>query len=84
MLVSKNAKICITPNANAKISVTPNANPNTSQWNIGWVGSLTQNLCISHVHFSFLVSISFALGPVFQWNMGLRVSHPDKNDFRVL
>ena len=26
MLVSKNAKICVTPNANAKICVTPNAN----------------------------------------------------------
>ena len=27
MLVSKNAKICVTPNANPKICVTPNANP---------------------------------------------------------
>ena len=26
MLVSKNAKICVTPNANAKFCVTPNAN----------------------------------------------------------
>ena len=26
MLVSKNAKICVTPNANSKICVTPNAN----------------------------------------------------------
>ena len=30
MLVSKNAKICVTPDANAKICVTPNAN----RWNI--------------------------------------------------
>ena len=29
MLVSKYAKICVTPNANAKICVTPNANPTT-------------------------------------------------------
>ena len=27
MLVSKNAKICVTPNAKPKIYVTPNANP---------------------------------------------------------
>ena len=27
MLVSKNAKICVTPTANAKICVSPNANP---------------------------------------------------------
>ena len=27
MVVSKNAKICITPNAKHKICVTPNANP---------------------------------------------------------
>ena len=27
MLVSKNAKICLTPNANSKICITPNANP---------------------------------------------------------
>ena len=27
MLVSKNAKICITPNANAKICITPNVKP---------------------------------------------------------
>ena len=31
MLVSKNAKICVNPNAKPKICVTPNAN----QWNIG-------------------------------------------------
>ena len=27
MLVSKNAKICVTPNANTKIGVTPNVKP---------------------------------------------------------
>ena len=58
MLVSKNAKICVTPNANAKICVTPNA----SQWNIGCVGSPGVGARIGHVHFMSFVSISFALG----------------------
>ena len=31
MLVSKNGKICVTPNANGKILVTPNANPQRGQ-----------------------------------------------------
>ena len=72
MLVSKNPKICGTPNAKYKICVTPNA----SQWNIGCVGSQTQNLCVGHVHFMLFVLISFALvtqrEPSLQWNMGLR------------
>ena len=64
MLVSKNAKVCVTPDAKPKIS---------SQWNIDCVGSPTQNFRVVHVHFISLVSILFALGLVFQWNMGLRV-----------
>ena len=36
-------------------------NPNASQWNIGSVGSPTQNFRIGHVHFMFFVLISFAL-----------------------
>ena len=59
MLVSKNAKIC-------KFK-TPT--PIGNRWNIGRVGSPTQNSRVGHVHLIFLVSISFALGPVFQWNM---------------
>ena len=31
MLVSKIAKICVTPNMNAKICVTPNTNPQGEQ-----------------------------------------------------
>ena len=71
MLVSKNAKICVIPNANAKICVAPNA----SQWNIGCVGSPRVGVRVGHVHFMLFVSISFALGSQrecsFQWNMGL-------------
>ena len=44
MLVSKNAKICVTPNAKHNICVIPTQNPNASQWNIGCVGSPMQNL----------------------------------------
>ena len=36
MLVSKNAKLCITPNVNAKICVTPNANPQREQVEYRW------------------------------------------------
>ena len=39
MLVSKNAIICVTPNANAKIWLPQTRTPNASQWNIGDVGS---------------------------------------------
>ena len=63
MLVSKNAKIC----------VTLKDNPNANMWNIGCVGSPMQNSRVGRVHFIFCVSISFALGPVFQWNMSLTV-----------
>ena len=52
----------------------PTQNLNASQWNIGCVGSLALGLCVGHVHFIFLVLISFALGSLhkrsFQWNMG--------------
>ena len=73
MLVSKNAKICVTPNANAKICVTPN----TSRWNIVGVGSPTKNSRVDHVDFMLFVSLSLALGSQrehnFQWNMGLNL-----------
>ena len=43
---------------NFKICVNPNAKPQRE----------------SGEYIFFLVSISFALGPTFQWNMGLRLS----------
>ena len=68
LVVSENAKIC----------VSPDAKPNASQWNIGCVGSLALGLCIGHVPFIFFVLISFALGSrrkcSFQWNMGLKLA----------
>ena len=77
MLVSENAKLAFTPTQNIKFVFPSTQNPNTSQWNIGCVGSLALGLCVGHVHFIFFVLISFALGTKrkrsFQWNMGLRV-----------
>ena len=77
MLVSENAKMCVSPDAKHKICVSPMQNPNASEWNIGCVGSLALGLCVGHVHFIFFVLISFALGSrrkqSFQWNMGLRL-----------
>ena len=62
MLVSKNAKICGTPNAN--------------RWNINRVGSPTQNSRVGHVDFMLFVLISFVLvtqhEPSLQWNMGFK------------
>ena len=70
MLESKNAKICVTPNAKHTICVTPNA----SQWNIGCAGSPTQIICVGHVHFMLFMLISVTLvtqrEPILQWNMG--------------
>ena len=77
-VVSKNAKICVSPNANVYICVTPNATPNTSQWNIDCVGSPGIGACVGHVHFMLFMSISFALGSQlersFRWNMGFKVT----------
>ena len=64
MLVSKNVKIVLTPNAKPqcepieyRLRLVPNAK--FSRW-------------LSTFLF-FCVSITFALGPVFQWNMGLTI-----------
>ena len=84
MLVSKNAKICVTPNGKHEICVTPTQNPNANEWNIGCVGSPMQHFRVGHVHFMLFVLISFALvtqcEPSLQWNMGLTVKlkHPFK------
>ena len=68
----KTLKFALPPIQILKFALSPTQNNNTSQWNIGYVRSQTQNFCVGHVHSIFLVSISFALGPAFQWNTGLR------------
>ena len=57
-------------------ALPPMPTPDASQWNIGGVGSPTQNIRVGHVHFMLFMSISLASGTQrkhsFQWNMGLR------------
>ena len=76
----KTLKFLLPPTQIIKFALPPMRNPNVSQWNIGCIGSQTQISGIGHVHLIFLVSISFALGPVFQWNMGFTVDPPSAPD----
>ena len=45
-----------------KFALAPTRTPNTSQWNIGGVGSSGIGARVGHVHFMLFVSILFALG----------------------
>ena len=78
MLVSKDAKVCVTPMRTLKFALPSTRNPNASQWNISCVGSPGVGARVGHVHFMLFVSISFALGsqckPSFQWNMSHTLS----------
>ena len=70
MLVSKNAKICVTPDAIPKICVTPNLKPQRES--VVALGPQRKVFALA-MYISFIfVSISFAFGPVSQWNMDLR------------
>ena len=57
-----------------------------SQWNIGCLGSLTQNFRVDHVHFMLFVPILFVLGnqrePSLQWNMDFRFKSLSLNKHR--
>ena len=72
----KTLKFAFPPTRNIKFALPPIQNPNASQWNIGCVGSPTQNFGIGHVHLILFVLISFALVTQrehsLQWNMGLK------------
>ena len=49
MLVSKDAKICLTPNAKHKIAFPQTQTPNANQWNIGIYGFPTRKFtCTFH------------------------------------
>ena len=48
-------KLALTPTPNLKFALPQTQNPNASQWNIGCVGSQTQNVCVGNVHFIFFV-----------------------------
>ena len=73
MLVSKNARICFTPNAKPKICVTPTRNPNASQWNIGCVGSSGGGACVGHVHFRLLCQFHLRLPMQTQFGVSQRI-----------
>ena len=79
MLVSENAKICVTPTRILKFALPPTQIPNASQSNIGCVGFPGIGGGVGHVHFMLFVSILFASQRErsFQWNMNLslRLSH---------
>ena len=78
MLVSKNAKICVTPNANTKICVTPNTNPQCKpvEYSSCWVRQSW--VCVGHVlgmFVLFLVASGTKRKRNIQWNTGLIVIH---------
>ena len=62
------------PTTYLKLALPPTRTPNTSQWNIGCVGSPGIRARAGHVHSMLFVSISFVLETQrkhnFQWNMG--------------
>ena len=81
MLVSKNAKICVTPTQILRFALpptrilrfalTPTRNPKANQWNIGCVGFQTQNFHIGHVHLIFLGVDFIRVGSRFSVEYGL-------------
>ena len=80
MLVSKNAKICVTPNEKHKICVTPNAKPQHEpmEYRLRWFpkAKFLRWPCSFHVvcaHFVCVGYLTRAYEPSLQWNMGLTV-----------
>ena len=83
MLVSTNTKMR-NPNTSqwkpqhesVETTTRVSGNHNTSQWNIGCIGSPGVGAHVGHVLFMLFVSISLALSSKwkcsFQWNMGFR------------
>ena len=77
-LVSKNTKICVTPNANAKMCVIPNRKPQLESvdYRLRWIPDAE-----CHVDFMLFVLISCALvtqhKPSLQWNMGFSIHFKD-------
>ena len=66
-------KFASPPKPNLKFVLSLTLTPDGSQWNIGGVGFQRKIWALAMYISLFLVSISFALGPVFQWNMGYKV-----------
>ena len=76
MLVSKIAKICLTPNVNIQFALPLMQSPNASKWNIGWVWSPTLNFRVGHVHFIFWDVDFIRVGSRFSVEHGLYILVP--------
>ena len=61
----------IPPTRNLKFAFHRTPNLNASQWNIGCVGSQTQNSGVGHVHFTFLCVNFIRVGSCFSVEYGL-------------
>ena len=75
MLVSKNAKICITPNANAIFAFPLNAKPQLKlvEYRLHWVSWHSLGNYISCCLCQFRLCCVANVKHSFQWNMGLTV-----------
>ena len=77
MLVSKNASICVTPNANAKICITPNANPQREQVEYRWC--CVPNMrgwhwpCRFHIFCVHFICIGYPMRTQFPVEYGLKI-----------
>ena len=56
----KTLEFALAPMRILKVALPPTRKPNPSQWNIGCVGSQTQNFRVGHVHFMLSLLMSFA------------------------
>ena len=77
MLVSKNAQICVTPNANSKICVTLNANPQSKQ--VEYRSQWVPNAKFLRWPYTFLLFFGVDLirvGSCFSVEYGLHNKHP--------
>ena len=84
MLVSKTLKFGLPPTPTLKFALPPMRTPNANRWNIGHVGSPTENSRIGHEDVMLFVSLSLVLGSQCennsQRNMGFRFS-PKQEQF---
>ena len=73
MLVSKNVKICVTPDAKPKICVSPSAKPQRKsvEYRLHWVPNANFSRWACTLIFVFWVSFSFTLGTPFPVEYGL-------------
>ena len=67
----KTLKLALPPTRNLKFAFHPTRHPNASQWNIGCVGSPTQNFGVGHVHFTFFGVNFISVGYRFSVEYGL-------------